>query len=152
MLAWQGNGDRVYARRDLEAPEVAFFYSERDSRYLGAGYLDYFRTAAIARPGAESARVSEVMESIAGHTKMVARAVKTDGGATGRDILTAAAGASLQLMQGEARVPKQVEAKTGTDGERMIQGDAVPDFRRALYAECFTDEDREELFRTFGGV
>jgi hypothetical protein len=118
MLAWQGNGDRVYARRDLESPDVAFFYTENDHRYLGPGHLDYFQTMAIAKSGEDSDQVSRVIGAVQGHNRMVTAAIKTKGGSTGRDILTAASGDSLQLISGQARVPNenQVSAKTGTDG------------------------------------
>lgn len=146
MLAWQGNGERVYARRDLDSPDVAFFYSEQDHRYLGAGYLDYFRTMTIAGSSEESARVSQAIGSIQGHNRRVAAAIKPNGGTTGRDILTAAAGESLQLITGEVRVPKQkqIAKRTGTDDVSNAP------WKRALNDSCITDDEREEYERTFG--
>lgn len=131
MLAWQGNGQRVYARREPASPEVAYFFDAADHRYLGAGYLDFFRTAALAETDEERARVAEVMEKTKQHEKRFRSAMKTDGGVSGREILERKARELRPaLAEGTLRVTEE-RRLTGTDGGSMIESDK-DELRRKL--------------------
>jgi hypothetical protein len=114
MYAWQGNGRRVYSRRDTENPRLAWFFSSETHEYLGAASMDYFRTNGLAESDEERARVADVIGKTREQGKMIRAAIKTDGGASGLDILMRKGLGSKQLENGSMRVPAERKC-TGTD-------------------------------------
>jgi len=114
MYAWQGNGRRVYSRRDLENPRLAWFFSADTHEYLGAASLDYFRTNGLAESEEDRARVAEVIAKTRDQKSLIKSAIKTDGGASGLDILMRKGLGSKQLENGSMRVPAE-RKRTGTD-------------------------------------
>ncbi len=149
MRTWQGETKKVYARRSLDNPEVAFFFSAEQHQYLGSGHLDFWKVVGIAETPEEIEKVRKTIAKASEGNKLIAVAIKTDGGASGREIL-GRKGRELkfQLSAGEVQSPEPIEEKaTGTDGGYVITQERKDEVLKLLMElDDKANKEQEEEF------